>query len=225
VAERVKHLQAAGRVAPSPELVVNLQCRLEAERRAIERELHDEVSGMLAAARMDVSFLRMRAKPEDELREHFTRLDVALERAIRATRQIMQRLRPALLDHFGLPVALKHLVEESCRAAGTEFTLELPEEIDGVERDLQIAAFRVVQELLAEASSLSAFRVGLSEAPNGYQLDLGETLRATLAAPENRLSLAALQVWISSQGGQWIASREGAVRTTRVVLPRRISPA
>jgi glucose-6-phosphate-specific signal transduction histidine kinase len=225
VAETVTHLQTLERVVPSPELVVNLQCRLEAERRAIERELHDEVSGMLAAARMDVSFLRMRARPEEELREHFTRLDGALERAIRATRQIMQRLRPALLDHFGLPVALKHLVEESCRAVGTEFTLELPEEIDGVERDLQIAAFRVVQELLAEASSLTAFRVGLSEAPSSYLLVLSETLRAALATPDERLSLAALQVWISSQGGQWISSREGPVRTTRVVLPRQIPPA
>jgi signal transduction histidine kinase len=210
---------------PNSELVVNLQCRLEAERRAIERELHDEVSGMLAAARMDVSFLRMRAGPEDELREHFSRLDGALERAIRATRQIMQRLRPALLDHFGLPVALKHLVEENCRAVGIDFTVDLPDEIEGVERDLQIAAFRVVQELLAEGPSLAAFRVGLTEGSRCYLLDLAETLRAALALPEERLSLAALQVWISSQGGQWTVSYEGAVRTTRVVLPRQTSPA
>ena len=225
MSEPVTNLQPSERTLPTSDLVVNLQCRLEAERRAIERELHDEVSGMLAAARMDVSFLRMRARPEEELREHFTRLDGALERAIRATRQIMQRLRPALLDHFGLPVALKHLVEENCRAVGIDFTVDLPEEIDGVERDLQIAAFRVVQELLAEGSSLAAFRVGLKEGSKCYLLDLGETLRATRALPEERLSLAALQVWISSQGGPWTVSYEGAVRTPRVVLPRQISPA
>jgi signal transduction histidine kinase len=225
VSETVTNLQPSEKASQTPELVVNLQCRLEAERRAIERELHDEVSGMLAAARMDVSFLRMRAAPVDELREHFTRLDSALERAIRATRQIMQRLRPALLDHFGLAVALKHLVEESCRAVGTEFTLDLPEEIDGVERDLQIAAFRVVQELLAEGSSLAAFGVRLSESPRSYLLDLSETPRAVLAPPEDRLSLAALRVWIVSQGGQWSVSQEGLVRLTTVLLPRRISPA
>ena len=224
MSENITNLQPPEKAAQTPELVVNLQCRLEAERRAIERELHDEVSGMLAAARMDVSFLRMRAGPADELREHFTRLDGALERAIRATRQIMQRLRPALLDHFGLPVALKHLVEENCRAAGIDFTVNLPDEIEGVDRDLQIAAFRVVQELLGEASSLTAFQAGLSETPNLYRLDLVETMRAR-AIPEDRLSLAALRVWIISQGGQWTVSHEGAVRTTRMILPRQTSPA
>ena len=223
--ETIVNLQSPERTAPALELVVNLQCRLEAERRAIERELHDEVSGMLAAARMDVSLLRMRAGPEDELREHFTRLDGALDRAIRATRLFMQRLRPALLDHFGLPVALKHLVAENCRAAGVDFTVNLPEEMDGVDRDLQIAAFRVVQELLSEASSLAALQVGLSETARGYRLDIDETLRAALATPDDRLSLAALRVWIVSQGGQWTVSHEGVVRSTRVVLPRQNSPA
>ncbi len=70
-----------------------------------------------------------------------------LEQVIGHARAEMQRLHPALLDHFGLPVALRHLIEESA-GCGRRYAVELPDESDGVEPPLPIAVYRVVESLL-----------------------------------------------------------------------------
>jgi len=206
-------------------LVVHLEQRAEAERRSLERELHDEISGMLAAARMDVSFLKTRADKAQSLQEHFERLDGTLDRAIRATRKIMQTLRPALLDHFGLPVALKHHVEETCRAAGVQSSVLMPEEFHAVDPQLQIATFRVVQELLGTGAGLEAFAAEMSELPEAYRLEVRMSHGAVpsgVAVATQNLDVAGLRIWILSLGGQWSMQRIAAGVTHTLQLPRKI---
>jgi two-component system sensor histidine kinase UhpB len=220
--ENTKHFAPAP--AEEGALVVHLEQRAEAERRAVERELHDEVSGMLAAARMDVSFLKSRVPRPEALKEHIERLDGTLDRAIRATRKIMQGLRPALLDHFGLPVALKHHVEETCRASGLQCSVLMPEEFHDIDAQLQIAAFRVVQELLASGVGLQAFEVELFEQPETYRLDIRLRNGAVPISDEvlsGNLELSALRIWILSLGGQWTVQRVAAAATHSLNLPRR----
>ena len=204
-------------------LVVHLEQRAEAERRAVERELHDEVSGMLAAARMDVSFLKSRAARAETLKEHIERLDGTLDRAIRATRKIMQGLRPALLDHFGLPVALKHHVEEVCRIGSLPCKVLMPEEFHEIDAQLQIAAFRVVQELLGSGVGLAAFEVELFEQPEAYRLEVRLRHAAVPISDEaaDNLDLAGLRIWIVSLGGQWTVQRVSADTTHVLRLPRK----
>ncbi len=219
--ENTQELTSAAE-SPDAALVVHLAQRVEAERRALERELHDEVSGMLAAARMDVSFLKTRAEPSPELREHIDRLDGTLDRAIRATRKIMQALRPALLDHFGLPVALKHHVEETCRGAGRQYRISMPAEFEGVDPQLQIATFRVVQELLAHDALTEGCEVEMFELDDAYRLEIRLLAAATPAAPgPESPNLASLRLWIAALQGQWLVQRSATALVHVMVLPRR----
>ena len=66
--ENTKEFDAAAGIAGRRRWSCTWSSGVEAERRALERELHDEVSGMLAAARMDVSFLKTRADQAPTLR-------------------------------------------------------------------------------------------------------------------------------------------------------------
>jgi hypothetical protein len=100
----------------------------------------------------------------------------------------------------------------------------LPEEIEHVESDLQIAAFRAVQELLGDGSALESFAVRLLQKGNGYCLETcatGSTACSSAAPPTGNHSLAALRVGILALGGQWAGHHDGAVTTTVVMLPRQ----
>ena len=119
-------------------LVAHLQQRREEERSRLSRMLHHDVSGMLAAARMDLSRVSARVT-DDEIQEQLRRIDHLLEQVIRDARREMQRLHPALLDHFGLPLAIRHLVEETCRARDVRYAVTLDEALEGVDPQILVS--------------------------------------------------------------------------------------
>ena len=122
---------------------------LESERKRVSRELHDEMGQQLAALRMEVSVMRMRANAAQPLGvEH---LDTLLERVdslVASVRTLVSQLRPPALDG-GLMVAIEWLAAELRRGADVQCDLEL----DGAARDLPAEAatmiFRIVQESFA----------------------------------------------------------------------------
>jgi signal transduction histidine kinase len=210
-------------------LVAHVQNRSEAERAWLAHELHTEVSGLLTAARMDVSWLKAHAGKNPAVREHLERLDGAVDRANHAARQLMQRLRPALLDHFGLPVALRHHVEETCRAAGASCRIVVDDSLEGVDAQLQIAAYRVVEELLGNAEGIAEIAATLQPCRDGYrmEIELRRVTNPSAAAADDAhgdhrcVGLAALQAWLEVLGGSWSEKRDGPVDVTTLHLPRQ----
>jgi two-component system, NarL family, sensor histidine kinase UhpB len=61
---------------------------------------------------------------------------------------VVESLRPSLLDHFGLPVALRSHFDENCSHAGIEYMATLPDEILDLDPAVQLTLFRVAQESL-----------------------------------------------------------------------------
>jgi signal transduction histidine kinase len=154
--------------APDPALVAHLQQRTEAERGRLARLLHHDVSGMLAAARMDLSRLIARVAADEDVAEQLRRVDQLIAQVIGDARAEMQRLHPALIDHFGLPVALRHLIDESCRARGCVFTLEFIDESAGLDAPLPMAVYRMVETILA-AEGLQEFTATCCPRPTPTQ--------------------------------------------------------
>jgi signal transduction histidine kinase len=130
------------------ELCTHLQDYVEKEKHELARRLHDELGGLLTAAKMDLSWLqsRMEAGP---LRDRLIRLGSVLDDAMDLKRHVVEELRPSLLDHFGLPTALRAHVESVCSKAGLDCEITLDEAMEAVPRDTAIALFRVVEEGLA----------------------------------------------------------------------------
>lgn len=200
-------------------MVAHVQAQLEHERARIARRLHGDVAGMLAAARMDLSRMANRADADVDWHEQVMRVDQILEVVIQNARSEMQRLHPALLDHFGLSAALRHRVEEVCRTTGAEFALELPEFPEAVvSGPVGLAAYRIVERLL-EGRALQRVSVRLRSSNGGLllavDLECGETL-----APSARSDLLALRAWLESLGGAWTEAHRGAVLAVELTLPR-----
>lgn len=131
------------------ELSTHLQSVAERERAALSRELHDELGGLLVAARMDVSWLEDRVASSDpEVRSHFKRVHEALQAGVDVKRRVVEDLRPTLLDNLGLFPALRWQVADSCGRAGLKSSEHYPSEELSLTPDASIAIFRIVQEAL-----------------------------------------------------------------------------
>ena len=173
---------------------------------------------MLAAARMDLSRIAVRVADDLELRDHVARVDQILEQVIQNARSEMQRLHPALLDHFGLSVALRHIVEDRCRTAGAEYTLDLPEFAGGVSAPASLATFRVI-ELLLEGKSLRRVALRLREGATSSQL-LAEVEGVEARDAAASEDLQALRSWLESMGATWSEAHRGDVAIVELAVPR-----
>ncbi len=135
-------------------LVTYLQGRTEHERAALAHELHGELGGLLAAARMDLAWLRSRTVAESpDVAARWERVMQALAQGAELQRRVTERLRPALLDHLGLMPALRWLVEDGSPGAGPQASIEGPEDLPVLTAAAGIAVFRAVQECLEGAKA------------------------------------------------------------------------
>jgi signal transduction histidine kinase len=131
------------------ELSTQLQSVAEKERAALSRELHDELGGLLVAARMDVSWLEDKVATSDaDVQQHFQRVHDALEAGVELKRRVVENLRPSLLDNLGLYPALRWQVADSCGRAGINCIERYPSEELHLTPEASIAIFRIVQEAL-----------------------------------------------------------------------------
>ncbi|MDE2136172.1 MAG: CHASE3 domain-containing protein [Gammaproteobacteria bacterium] len=217
------------------ELSSHLQSVAEQEKSALSRELHDELGGLLVAARMDLSWLEERIGSDDaEVRGYFRRVQDALQAGFDIKRRVIESLRPTLLDNLGLLAALRWQVSESCERAGLKYLERYPEELPALNSQAAIAVFRIVQEGLANvlkhararsvtvSLELSAAWLAVRVDDDGIGIPL-ERLRALRAH-----GLAAMRQRARALGGQWTVLRAPAGGTrieVRLPLERVLAAA
>ena len=208
-------------------LSTHLQELSEKEKSELARNLHDELGGLLTAAKMDLSWLQSRV-PDPPLQERLAQLGGVLDEAMDLKRRVVEDLRPSLLDHFGLPTALRAHVDSACAKAGLRAELALPEDGAAMPKQTSIALFRIVQEGVtniirhagARVVSLrfaledDACRIILSDDGHGFDA----------ADPRFRWShgITGMRQRVRALGGQFeIESAPGAGTTLRVSIPRQ----
>ncbi len=137
------------RTAELSALSSHLQQLSEKEKAALARELHDELGGLLIAAKMDVSWLQKRWPNADpEIQGRWQRVLKALDDGVDFKRRIVENLRPTLLDNMGLLPALRWITQETCSRAGLQYSESYPEHEPQLVDDAAIMVFRLVQESL-----------------------------------------------------------------------------
>jgi signal transduction histidine kinase len=130
-------------------LSTHLQGVSEQEKSALSRELHDELGGLLVAARMDLSWLQQRLPTSDPaIEQRFRRIHESLSAGVDLKRRVVEELRPTLLDNMGLFAALRWQFKESCRRTGLKCSETIPEIEFKFHPDAAIGVFRVAQEAL-----------------------------------------------------------------------------
>ncbi|MFO0450641.1 MAG: ATP-binding protein [Pseudomonadota bacterium] len=144
------NLMVAERTGELTRLSGHLISSAEEEKAAFARELHDALGSNLTAVDIDVKWVEKKLRDrEPELADRLRRALVVLEQAVDVKRNVIEALRPSLLDMLGLATALESLCEEFARRSGVDCIPDLDQELPELAPDVSIALYRVVQEALA----------------------------------------------------------------------------
>ncbi|HWR52637.1 MAG TPA: sensor histidine kinase [Bryobacteraceae bacterium] len=149
-AERTRIETAEGELRRLSQQLVRAQ---EEERRAISRELHDEVGQMLTAQRMELRNLQQLCAGCDS--EALVRLEETAqtsEQALRTVRDIAMGLRPSMLDDLGLAPAIEWQARDFSRRYGIPVSVQLDGELEQLPDAHRTCVYRVVQEALTNCA-------------------------------------------------------------------------
>ncbi|MDX3234100.1 sensor domain-containing protein [Streptomyces sp. ME03-5709C] len=140
---------------------VRLVDAFEAERRRIERDLHDGAQQRLVALTMALGLARLDAPP-GPLADRLARAHEEAGRAAEELRELVRGIHPRVLTDFGLEAAVADAADRS--AVPVDVTLELPGRLP---RAVEAAAYFVVREALANVGRHSA--AGRAEVSGGHR--------------------------------------------------------
>jgi len=169
VAERTEELSS---------LSTYLQTSTEREKSRLARDLHDELGGILTAAKIDASWLEGFASGADpEVQQRMQRLSASLDEAVEVKRRVIENLRPSLLDHLGLAAAVEWHVQETCSNAGLQCKVQVPDMMERIPPEVSIAVYRIVQESLTNAlkyAQAKTITVELRQLPGRLELRVSD---------------------------------------------------
>lgn len=124
----------------------------EEERKAISRELHDEVGQMLTGLRMELANLDgPHARQDPVFYQRLLETKNLAERTLKTVRNMAMVLRPSMLDDLGLSPALRWQAREFSRHSGVPVDLSIDGDVDALPDEVRTCLYRVVQEALTNA--------------------------------------------------------------------------
>ena len=229
--EMTKELRASeSRLQLSNEMLRRLGAHAEdikeGERKRIAREIHDDLGQNLLALRIDAQMLTSRTSGrQTRLHERALATLHQIDQTIRSVRQIINDLRPNVLD-LGLNPAVEWFVDEFRRR--THINCQL------IEHDAEIrvsdqcatALFRILQESLANIvrhARATQVRVELRVEPRWISMtvtDNGVGFHASGHHKPGSFGLVGVEERVNILGGTFaIASRPGTGTTVHVSIP------
>ncbi len=119
----------------------------ELERRAIARDLHDEIGQALTAIKLNLRELRTHPNCEPVEDQIADSLEI-LAQVLHRVRSLALDLRPSLLDELGLVPALRWYVGRQAERAGWQLRFSAEGVTGRPSPEIEIACFRLAQEAL-----------------------------------------------------------------------------
>ena len=146
----------------------------ERERRAISRELHDEVGQSLSALLLDVQNLTD-ASCEDGFRQGLQNIKTLAENCVNEVRNMALLLRPSMLDDLGLVPALEWQAREVSKRTGMVVDFVEENVSDELPEDHKTCVYRIVQEALNNCSKhahAKSVRVAVRQDPTHLRVSI-----------------------------------------------------
>lgn len=171
--QQLLETEVAHKTAELRMLAGYLQTVREDERSHLARELHDELGGLLTAAKLTLARMRAKLADNTEMLQRIEQVNGHLNGGIALKRKIVEDLRPSTLSALGLTTALETLCTEAGASLGFAITARIAEV--SLSPDAELGVYRIVQEALtnmgkyAEATEIT---VELLQTPSEMLLNI-----------------------------------------------------
>jgi signal transduction histidine kinase len=184
------------------ELSARLVQTQENERRALSRELHDEVGQALSAVLVELRNLSGESaiQADEQSRGHVETVKSLVENSVRVVRNMALLLRPSMLDDLGLVPALRWQAREVSKQTSMEVSVAAELASDDLPDAYKTCIYRVVQEALHNCSRHARAtrvhirvqqepgRLSLSIQDDGQGFDVRQTKGLGLLGIEERVA-------------------------------------
>jgi signal transduction histidine kinase len=184
------------------ELSARLVHAQETERRALSRELHDEVGQALSAVLVELRNLSAESamQTDSQSQAHVETVKSLVENSVQVVRNMALLLRPSMLDDLGLVPALQWQAREVSKRTSMEVRVATELASDDLPDEYKTCIYRVVQEALHNCSrhahatkvrirvQQEASRLSLSIQDDGEGFDVKQTKGMGLLGIEERVA-------------------------------------
>ena len=197
----------------------------ESERKRIAREIHDDLGQNLLALRIEVDLLASRTGRHPRLHARTRWMLEQIDATIKSVRQIINDLRPHVLD-LGLTAAVDWQIAEFQRRTGVSCELVSHNHDLHVSDRCATTLFRILQESLTNVSRharATSVRVELAVDPESISMtvrDDGIGLHKAGRQKPGSFGLVGIEERVRILGGRCvISSRPNAGTTVQVSIP------
>lgn len=170
-----------------------LMTEREAERKALARDLHDQVIQDLLSYNYQLEDAEGAASDPNQ-REELTNIRNGIRSVVSSLRQLCSDLRPPTIDSHGLSAAIRSLTHQWAKMSGIKVTLEIDPELGRLPEPIELSVFRIVQEGLSNVrkhSEASSVHLSLSRTATASLLvELSDNGKG-IARPINLAKLSA----------------------------------
>lgn len=166
----------------------HLEVAREQERRAMAREIHDELGQSLTSLKMDIHWLGCQLSGQGpKIQWKICDIDKQLNHTVHTVQRLSSELRPCLLDDLGLSAAIEWQANKVSDRLGISIdNISIPEDIT-LNEPYNITVFRIFQEALTNIARHSG--------ANQVEILLfQESDRITLSVKDNGRGINATQI-------------------------------
>jgi signal transduction histidine kinase len=219
----LRYRQVALAQAKLKDLSARLVDAQEQERRAISRELHDEVGQSLSALLMELGNLGAVAPGDAELRSHVESIRKLAESSVNVVRNMALLLRPSMLDDLGLVPALQWQAREISKRTGLAVTVEAENVADDLPEEHKTCIYRVVQEALnncARHAFARSVRIEVVQESGRIRLSVLDDGLGFNSTHTRGLGLLGMEERVTHLGGRFhLQSEPGHGARLRIEIP------
>ncbi len=221
----VRYQEIATARAELKQLSARLVEAQEEERRAISRELHDEVGQALTGIRVELATLSrmIQGQEVNGLDMKVDEIKELVEESVGIVRNMALLLRPSMLDDLGLVPALQWQAREVSKRTGVRVKVAAQGVSEDLPEDHKTCIYRIVQEALhncVQHSEARVVRVTVQQEPGRILLAIQDDGRGFDAKQERGMGLLGMQERVSHLGGTFsVESMPGRGAIVCIVLP------
>lgn len=201
--------------------------RGDSERKAIARDLHDEMGPCLFGLRVELDALRGLADTP-ELRAHADAIAAVADEIARVHRALLDDLRPAAIGQLPLKTVLTDYLQElRPRAPEIRLDLELPPDLPEPDEPTALTLFRILQEGTTNALRHSGARqiaIRLWTEPGEWRMMLSDDGQGFAEGSREGTGLTGMRERITALGGTLRLSSTRTGTTIEARLPRLGAP-